>query len=346
MRITIVFSLILFLFSSAYAQPAPDFTVTDVYGNTHRLYDDYLNEGKTVMIEIFFTTCPPCISIADNVEDLYQDWGAGQEDVEFFKMTNKNFDNDQRVLDFDNTHGVTFPGISVDGGALDAIVPYTNGTYGTFFGTPTFIVIAPDGTVNFDISFSGLDDAIAATGAGGAPPIPPAQIDINITSAAGHNLVLADVASVWLKSKANPAISYNLSNFVNDISSFEFPIETLGTISDPYLDFVSTAEPGNELTAVDLSILQKHVLGLDVITDPMKLAAADTNSSGSTSALDLITLVKVILGFDQFFPNAPTHIFYANDCSNCEVNEYLINVNAGDEVQLNITATAVGDLSY
>jgi thiol-disulfide isomerase/thioredoxin len=73
------FSVLLFgfLFSSlfSFAQPlAPDFTVTDSHGNVHHLYADYLNQGKTVMIEVFFTTCPPCNSIAPYLEPLYQEW--------------------------------------------------------------------------------------------------------------------------------------------------------------------------------------------------------------------------------------------------------------------------------
>lgn len=38
---------------------APDFTLTDYYGNTHNLYS-YLNNGKTVFLEIFAAHCPVC----------------------------------------------------------------------------------------------------------------------------------------------------------------------------------------------------------------------------------------------------------------------------------------------
>ena len=37
---------------------AVDFTVTDVHGNTHTLFD-YLADGKHVVIDFFFTTCGP-----------------------------------------------------------------------------------------------------------------------------------------------------------------------------------------------------------------------------------------------------------------------------------------------
>ena len=86
---------VLFIFSwilalPLFAQLAPDFTVTDTEGQTHQLYADYLNQGKSVLIKIMFTTCPPCNSIAPLMEPFYQEWGAGEYDVEFFEMSDKS----------------------------------------------------------------------------------------------------------------------------------------------------------------------------------------------------------------------------------------------------------------
>ncbi len=89
MRMLILFFGLLLSTMSSYGQQAPDFTVTDTDGQVHHLYADYLNQGKTVMIKIFFTTCPPCNSIAPQMEPFYKEWGAGQNDVEFFEMTDK-----------------------------------------------------------------------------------------------------------------------------------------------------------------------------------------------------------------------------------------------------------------
>src|SRR5688500_17992876 len=126
------------------AQVAPDFTVTDVEGQVHHLYADYLNQGKSVMIKIMFTTCPPCNSIAPLLEPLYQEWGAGEYDVEFFEMTDKSFDSNTLMAAYANQYNQTFPGISNQGNSLPTVQPYKSGTFGPFNGTPTFIVIAPN----------------------------------------------------------------------------------------------------------------------------------------------------------------------------------------------------------
>jgi len=77
------------------------------------------------------------------------------------------------VADFQMRHGHDWLGISPEGESVEASEPYRDGTYGMYLGTPTFIVIAPDRTVNFSpnginrdsLGYMQLDSAIAATGA-------------------------------------------------------------------------------------------------------------------------------------------------------------------------------------
>jgi hypothetical protein len=42
---------------------------------------------------------------------------------------------------------------------------YVNGGFGSFFGTPTYIVISPSGSLVWDVEFADLDLALANTGA-------------------------------------------------------------------------------------------------------------------------------------------------------------------------------------
>ena len=67
---------------------APDFTVTDINGTTHNLYD-YLDQGKTVVIDLFATWCSPCWSYAlgGAMDDAYAAYGpAGTDEMVFLSI--------------------------------------------------------------------------------------------------------------------------------------------------------------------------------------------------------------------------------------------------------------------
>ncbi|MBC7774932.1 MAG: redoxin family protein, partial [Phycisphaerae bacterium] len=60
---------------------APNFSGTDLNGNTYTLYD-LLEEGKTVYIDLFATWCPPCWSYAHSgaMETIYNTYGPNGSD--------------------------------------------------------------------------------------------------------------------------------------------------------------------------------------------------------------------------------------------------------------------------
>lgn len=67
---------------------APDFTATDINGNTHSLYADYLDNGMSVILDISATWCGPCwgYHTTHAMADIYEAYGpdASGEVMVFF----------------------------------------------------------------------------------------------------------------------------------------------------------------------------------------------------------------------------------------------------------------------
>jgi hypothetical protein len=58
----------------------------------------------------------------------------------------------------------------------------------------------------------------------------------------------------------------------------------------------------NGVSTLDLILIQKHLLGLQALSSPYKMIAADANKSNSISALDIVALRRLILGMVTEIP--------------------------------------------
>lgn len=112
---------------------APNFTATDTHGNEHTLYD-YLEDGKTVVLDFFFTTCIPCQFYAPQVNLAYEKYGCNTKDVIFISI---NFDDtNAEVLAYEDEYKIEFPSIGGKEGGGNQI----NSDFGVY-SYPTFFVI-------------------------------------------------------------------------------------------------------------------------------------------------------------------------------------------------------------
>lgn len=133
-----------FVCQFSFGQDVQNFIVTDTDGNQHNLYTDFLDEGRVVVIKLYWAGCPPCNATAKDVQEMYVRWEEGNGVVEFLALATQNFEDDDDTKGYISRHGITFPMVSPDGNSLDAINQFD------FFGTPTYIIASPDRSMIFD----------------------------------------------------------------------------------------------------------------------------------------------------------------------------------------------------
>ena len=92
------------------------------------------------------------------------------------------------------------------------------------------------------------------------------------------------------------------------------------------------------VSASDITVLRKHILGFNTFESQEKLIAADVNGDNRISSIDIITLRKVILGFDLVFPNEVRS--YTPDQNNIPVLQ-----DPGGEIRIPVKMIKMGDLN-
>lgn len=274
------------------AAPAPDFTVTTSDGQTRKLYQDYVNQQKVMVLEIFFTTCPPCAAHAPHLQALYQNMLATYPSkVEFMLLSDKPADTDPVVNAYLVSKGLTMPAAGADGGSLAAVQPYKSGTFGLFYGTPTFVVIAPGtGEVFFDIHGNSPQETMSLISQK-ISALLPVQQDCFLQSYFDNPVedVEISVDAPAFDTSFTASGSYSVSGIV--------PLQSSSYAITPF----KGGQPLLGMSTWDLVLISKHILGLAIFTEPWQLLAADMNCSGSITTFDIVEGRKLILGITNGF---------------------------------------------
>jgi len=165
MKYKILLFLINLLFSTSFinAQKGiPNFTATDIYGNSHQLYSDYIDKGKYVFIDFFATSCAGCWDAATRIDTVYKNFGCNYGDLIFLGIDVADYGNygtDSSIWNFTESYSMTFPAISgLDGGGSDIFDDFG------YNYTPYHILISPEKQIIMDhwdfYSTSALQDTI------------------------------------------------------------------------------------------------------------------------------------------------------------------------------------------
>ena len=120
--------------------PAPDFTLTDQYGNTHTL-SDY--KGSVVFINFWATWCPPCRAEMPDIQKLYEEYKeAGDDSVVILGVAAPGLRSEKDrdgIVSFLNENGYTYPVLMDETG--EQFLNYY------VFSYPTTFMIDRDGNV-------------------------------------------------------------------------------------------------------------------------------------------------------------------------------------------------------
>ncbi|HNR06376.1 MAG TPA: redoxin domain-containing protein [Saprospiraceae bacterium] len=306
---------------------AKDFKVTTTDLKTIELYKDYLNKGKVVMVQIFFVDCPPCNEIAPNISALYKKYGSGSKRVEFIELSNKSWDNNAAVQGYKTRYNLNFPSVSSEGGSVQAAALYSDNSYGSFLGTPTFIIIDPTGGVTFDprgqhadATTVRLDTALAralrvptvpGSGSGGEGNNPSTGIKRDTLNLHGKlSLGSSTLGLVTLK------LSWNKKSYTfrTDIQgSFKFQaIDTARTTNDIRMEVEYPLDYITSVSTIDLILIQKHILGVKPFGDYKQVIAADADLNGEINVVDLVELRKLILGLQDKLTAPSSQVTWIN----------------------------------
>ncbi len=163
----IIISLLLVISVNIYAQKdiniplAPDFKIITSANDTLHLYKA-LDEGKTVVLDLFQVTCGSCLSNTPIIDSAFLLYIGNQSNVVFWGISNT--DSNNVINQFLNVYDVHFPCAGIEG-LGDSVINLLKIQMGTF-GFPTYAVICPtDKTMHWNINHPatvhGFDQAIA-----------------------------------------------------------------------------------------------------------------------------------------------------------------------------------------
>ena len=108
------------------------------------------------------------------------------------------------------------------------------------------------------------------------------------------------IPSVIATLKSNNMVYNTYSN------NYKFTCTNNGSNDTIHLTKNNDVNKANGVTALDIALVQSHILGKSILSSPYKIIAADVSGDGKVTALDIVYLKRLILGIDTTFTNSTT----------------------------------------
>ncbi len=322
--ILLFLTLIIFSFGNIKAQLpngsiAPDFTLTDLDGTTHNLYEDYLNNGYTVFLDFSAVWCPPCwdYHTTGALEDLYENHGPSGH---------------PNVLSSTTDDVMVFL-IEADGSSETCISGSGCGTLGDWTLGTTFPIICTDGTSNNNSVSTAYDVPYYPTV---YQVCPDRTLTLCGTSSTPYSLVTSCLpppsqqndARSFMNSSASSGCSSStpkitIQNYgLSSLTEVKIDVyhngnlESTTVFDETYDDFTNSLQPLNLGTLDLVNVVLDPVTGLvnnDIITIEVSLP----NGVLDADPLNNQTITYIVdLGFDNAYWNGDLSIDVAGGPQN------------------------------